>query len=389
MKINSFKNTFYLLAVICLSLTVSCKAASPGNDSPAQETALPLNETALFLAGKPLPEESKLYAFTKSSYYKSYSAQISRGWSRFQEGNLKKMKTWWNDHAPAKTEGSILYPFSGPDIMNVLAFFPDGDTYTMFGLESPGIIPDPFSKNDKEMREGLNGISKSLNTIFKVNFFRTIGMSANLGNDSFNGIAGLIMVFLAKCDYTIVDARRVAIDKDSKLVDGIDSDLKIRWENPPTSKRIPGVEITFRKNGGKLQKVRYFMLNVIDAALDKHSPHFIPYLKKDAPYMTFIKSASYLMHNDKIKFTKIRAAVLDISGFIVQDDSGVPLRYLPESSWNVKAHGVYDTPIPLFANRKQNDLLKKMKDSSTGVLPFSYGYDYKAGKSNLLTAEKK
>jgi len=159
------------------------------------------------------------------------------------------------------------------------------------------------------------------------------------------------------------------------------------WENQPKN-RVPGVEIAFKGNSGKIQKIRYYMLNVIDNALTVSSPNFIPYLLKEGRYTTVIKSASYLMHNDTIKFTKIRKAILDSSDYIIQDDSGIPLRYF-QKGWSMKFHGFYDRPIPLFSNRTQNDLKEAMKKHSTGILPFSYGYDYKKGESNLMTAERK
>ncbi len=134
--------------------------------------------------------------------------------------------------------------------------------------------------------------------------------------------------------------------------------------------------------------MRYYMLNVIDHALATSSPNFIPYLKKEGPYATIIKSASYLMHNDTTKFTKIRAAILESTGYLVQDDSGVPLRYFKPAIWKLAFHGYYNGPIGLFANRMQHDLKKSFDAGSTGKLPFSYGYVYKPGQSNLMTAEK-
>jgi hypothetical protein len=348
-----------------------------------------LNDTALFLAGKKLSADSPLKKETSKKYYRQYQREITAGWSNFQEKNLASMKTWWKSHGINHVEKNILYPFSGPDVMNVLMFYPDGDSYTLFGLEKPGLIPDTRGMNGTEIRQGLNGVRRSLNTILNVNFFRTKGMAKKLGNESFNGIAGLVMIFLSKLDYTIVDARHIAIDSSSNLVDGTKSDLKINWENPPASKRIPGVEITFRKGNGKKQTIRYFNLNVIDYALKTQSPNFLPYIQKNAPYSTFLKSASYLMHNDDIKFTKIRAAILKSSNSIVQDDSGVPLRYFPAKKWNVAFHGIYEQPIALFKHRYQSDLRAAMKKNTSGVLPFSYGYNYQKGKSNLMIITRK
>jgi len=376
-------------AIIPLFFMLICISSAFNMPRTAVEAAGTYNDTALFLAGKQLPSRSALKKYTTSSYYRSYRRQIQTGFNRFQKPNLNKMKRWWLSHKPASSPDNVLYPFSGPDVGNVLAFFPNKKSYTMFGLEQPGRIPNPYNMSTAQIHKGMNGVQSSLNTILRVNFFRTKGMKKKLGSKSLNGVASLIFIFLSLNDYTIVDARRVAINSAGSLVQGRASDHKIKWEHPPASRRIPGIEVTFKKGNGRLQKVRYFMLNVIDYAVTKHSPQFLPYIKAGGPYTTFLKSASYLMHNDKIKFTKVRAAVLSSSSFIVQDDSGVPLRYLPSSRWTVSFHGVYDRPIPLFGHRTQKDLKLAMKKKSTGVLPFSYGYDYRKGESNLITARKK
>lgn len=379
--------------VTALSVQISCGAKSGeplGNSVSNPPAALTyFGETAAFLAGEALPETSELAALTKSESYKRYASDLNAGWNKFQRPNLEKMKLWWKEHAVKKTEKNILYPFSGPDIMNVLAFFPDGESYTMFGLESPGEIPNPKNLSEKQINAELSQVRSSLNTILHVNFFRTEGMAKEVSSGSFNGIVGLMMIFLTKQGYTVCEAKKIAIDANSNISPYERGDAKINWQKPPASRRIPGVEITFGNGGGKLQTARYFMLNVIDYALDAYSPNFIPYLMKQAPCSTFIKSASYLMHNDNVKFTKIRKAVLDISSSIVEDDSGVPLRYFKDDTWEVTLHGVYDRPIGLFANRMQKDLAGAMKERSAGVLPFSYGYDYRPGESNLIIAEKK
>jgi hypothetical protein len=353
------------------------------SDRPVQE----LSDTAKLLAGIEIPTGSKLSEFSKSRTYRSYQNEISKAWGRFQKPNLEKIKTWWKDRGfPART-GTVLYPFSGPDILNALAFYPDAEQYVMFGLEAPGIPPDATQMTQAQIIQGLNGLKKSLGTILHMNFFRTEGMAHDLGNKSFNSISGLIMFFLAIDGCAVLDAKQIVIDEKSNIANGMPGDEKITWQNPPKS-RVPGVEISFRRGNGRVQQVRYYMLNVIDSALESSSPNFLPYLKSLAPCSSVLKSASYLMHNDSAKFTKIRTAILDVSRYLVQDDSGVPLRYLSAGQWMISYHGFYDRPIPLFANRAQADLRKAFKEKSSGTLPFSYGYDYRQGESNLISAER-
>ncbi len=381
------KNRLLIISTIVIAIVGQAQCGNNEVGYARNDGTTELHDTALLFAGKELPRNSKLYEFSRSDYYQSYGKQMKSGWTRLQKPNLEKIRNWWSSYKPSRYSNNVLYPFSGPDIMNALTFFPDADTYIMFGLEPPGILPKPHDMDTTQIIRGLNGLRNALGDILHMNFFKTIGMAADMSNTTFSSTVGIILYFLATNDYTIVDARRIAIDASANIAEGIPSDDRINWQNPPKS-RIPGVEISFRKGSGKKQIVRYYMLNVIDYALTNFSPNFIPYLKKEGPYAVVIKSASYLMHNDNIKFTQIRTALLASMDYLVQDDSGIPLRYFDQEKWKLTFHGFYDRPIGLFANRAQPDLKKTMAEKSTGKLPFSYGYDYQQGQSNLMTAEK-
>jgi hypothetical protein len=134
------------------------------------------------------------------------------------------------------------------------------------------------------------------------------------------------------------------------------------------------------------------MVNVADAYLAKSSPDFIPYLKSQGRFVTMIKSASYLMHKEGIQepthFEQIRSLILMQSDFVVQDDSAVPLRLFARDTWKLQFHGRYEAPTAEFGKHLQKDLKVEMQRNSTGKLPFSYGYAYKQGESNLMTAER-
>lgn len=367
--------------LILLATTVF--AATPG--------APGLDDAARFLAGKGVQPDTKLAAYAKGELYKSYSEQMKTGWARFAQPNLAELSAWWKKRAPAKAH-TVFYPFSGPDIANALALFPDADTYLLFGLEPAGAIPDPASMTPEALDDGLNSVRISLDTLFEANFFVTKGMERKLGRSPFNGVAGLLMLFLSLSDCTVTGAKKIAVGPESTLLAGTAEDDAIKWQSAPRS-RVPGVELTFTRAGGKPQVVRYFMLNVDDAALTKSSPNFLPYLKSAGRLTTVIKSASYLLHKDSARqqpptFDQMRAFVLSQSDLVVEDDSGVPLKYFARDRWKLGFHGAYEAPIPMFSSQLQNDLKQEMSKSSTGKLPFSYGYNRKRGESNLITAER-
>jgi len=366
------------------SLCGALLAASPIGASAAAD----LSATARFLAGKGVAPDSNLAAHAQTQSYADYAEQIRSGWKQFQQPNLERMRSWWTGRAPA-TYSTVLYAFSGPDIGNALVFFPDADSYLMFGLEPPGAIPDLQDMDDDAISSGLNELEASLSSVLQVNYFFTKAMEKKLGKGSFNSITGLLLFFLGMNDCDVTGARRIAIGPGGALVQGTAADDSTSGRS---RSRVPGVEITFRRNGGKEQTIRYFMVNVADADLAKSSPDFIPYLKSQKRFVTMIKSASYLMHKEGIQepahFEQIRSLILMQSDFVAQDDSGVPLRLFARDTWKLQFHGRYEAPTPEFAKYLEKDLKIEMQRNSTGRLPFSYGYAYKQGESNLMTAER-
>jgi hypothetical protein len=368
------------VAALCGALV----AASTTRESAAADLA----ETARFLAGKGVASDSKLAEHAQTQSYADYAEQIGSGWKQFEQPNLERMRTWWAGRAPAKY-ATVFYPFGGPDIANALALFPDADTYLMFGLEPPGAIPDLQAMDEEAISSGLNELEASLSTILQVNYFFTKAMEKKLGKGSFNSITGLLLFFLAMSDCEVTGAKRIAITRGGTLVPGTAADDSVSGRS---RSRVPGVEITFRRNGSKEQTIRYFMVNVADAYLAKSSPDFLPYLGSQGRFVTMIKSASYLMHKEGIEepahFEQIRSLILKQSDFVVQDDSGVPLRLFARDTWKLQFHGKYEAPTPEFGKQLQKDLKVEMQRNSTGKLPFSYGYAYKQGESNVMTAER-
>ena len=109
-------------------------------------------------------------------------------------------------------------------------------------------------------------------------------------------------------------------------------------------------------------------------------------MERLGPGVTYLKAASYLLYEDY--FSIIRNGILDNSGAVVEDDSGVPFKYFKPSLWDVVPFGNYTGPIGLFHEHYQPDLTEYYKKSSHEPLPFGSGYKFVASVSSLLVAEK-
>ena len=86
-------------------------------------------------------------------------------------------------------------------------------------------------------------------------------------------------------------------------------------------------------------------------------------------------------------FSEIRNHLLYHSKVIIQDDSGIPLRYLDQDQWQVSLFGNYKKPIDLFKEHYQEDLRQSYEFRST-KLSFGTGYKWRKGQSNLMLAQR-
>ena len=100
-----------------------------------------------------------------------------------------------------------------------------------------------------------------------------------------------------------------------------------------------------------------------------------------------MKAASYLMQGKP--FSVIRGYVLSHSEAVLEDDTGVPLRYFDRVTWDVRFFGHYDQPIPMFRNFRQPDLAKAFaRGENVAPLAFHVGYGSETA-SNLMLAVRR
>ena len=134
------------------------------------------------------------------------------------------------------------------------------------------------------------------------------------------------------------------------------------------------------------QTLYYFQFNLGNDSLARNQ-QFVSFLKSFGPVTTFTKAASYLMF--KPYFSAIRQFILDQSLYVLQGDSGIPLRYFDPAVWNLRFYGTYTGPIALFSNCYQPDMATIYCGEEVQPLPFGFDYRHRVRTSNLMFAAKK
>lgn len=363
----------------------SAASAAPGTTATPKTTAAPdttyAQDVALFLGGLQPSQHSDLTALAATPAWQAFAKDQDKSWDKYRVTHTTRMTQWANTeldsvHASSPT---IFYPFSGPDFLNVVTMFPTSQTYVLMGLEPVGSIPARASLENPKL---LPAVKTSLWSVLNFSFFRTNDMAVDLKSVELDGALPLMMLFAARTGNQITAIRPVQLDAAGKLLDAPKDTTQT-----PDPKSIPGVEMKLRAPDGQPKTVYYFSADLSDWKLTTKSAP-LEFVRHLGPLTTYVKSATYLMH--KSYFNKVRRTVLRRSRYILQDDSGIAMKYFQKGAWQFNYYGTYRRPINLFAKQYQPELTAAYRDTlhKPKPLPFGTGYNWRQTDSNLLLAKR-
>jgi hypothetical protein len=382
MKFSGIKSALILLIFIFFSLF--CKEIKPArngqkllvfDDLTFQENP-GFDELAKFIAAKPLSENSSLLKITQLKEYRKFAKDVETAWSNFQSKHLGLVDKWTSDHPTADCGENLLYPFSGPDILHAIKFFPDAKTIQMFAQEALGGIPDPHNKKPLKEVEKLYRVLEVIRSSLDYHYFITDFMSGKVGDNEYSGVIGITLFMLGRLDMTVVDIYPVKVNQAGRL----------EKDNEVEARKADSFAVFFRKpDEANVRVMVYFKGNASDSGLAE-KPELTKYLKGLSNYSTLLKAASYLMYEKS--FDDMRSQILSHSKCVLSDSSGIPYHYFQNAKWDISMYGIYKGPIKHFKHRFDPTLFEAMKGGGE-VLPFDYGYRRDEGMSHMLFFRRK
>lgn len=306
-----------------------------------------------------------------SSEWHDYEQWIDGRWGYMNRVRLSAMHSWSSSALGGLPSSTVFYPFSGPDVLYVDTLFPNSKILLMAGLEPVGTMPDLAQlQADGKLGAYLGQVKTSLFTILAASFFKTKDMKNDFNNEMVNGLLPAIIVFVAHAGYSIDSIDYVTLARDGTV-----------HKRGETS-GAPGVQVIYDDGRALL----YFQTDLGNDGLHDN-PGYIKLMQRLSPGTTYLKAASYLLYEDY--FSTMRNAILNDSGAVVEDDSGIPFRDFNLKEWEVIPYGNYTGPIPLFKEHYQQDLADYYARTPHDPLPFGSGYKYVSTVSSLLVAKKK
>jgi len=372
-------SAFAKRCVRLLFLAAVAAALAPSAASAA-DYDLRATGTAQLLAGvTPTPGDPLIDRLAALPAWKTHHELMEQQWGEVRR-RLDSMSGWRSHELRPgdPRERTLLYPFSGPDFLNAYTMFPDHGRYVFFSLENAGRLPDLEPLSARQFGELLEDTRAAMHDIFQRNYFITDYMTRQLTGPLLKGTVPIIAAMMALTGQQIL--RVEPVDLFPELTRAYAEADAVR-----PRKRLRGAMIEFRASDtAPAQQLYYFSLDASDKALEFY-PDFLAWVGRNQPATVFLKSASYLLHDNQ--FSQTRAMLLNAADLIVQDDTGIPYHALVQAGWQVRLYGQYARPIRQLSYGYQPDLKTAYGGGADpGPLPFPFGYHWHNGKSTLILA---
>ena len=378
---SQFMKEYLKSLIVVFVLGFSLTNASAGDRVEFNRRA---TATAQILAGiTPTVGDPALERFAKLEAFAEHQKWMASQWGQVR--NRISATESWRAHEvriPSAQNRTLIYPFSGPDFLNAYALFPDHPRYVFFSLERPGTLPDLESVTPVQFGKLLQDVRDAFRDIFQRNYFITDYMNKQLTTPWLRGTVPVVATMMALMNLRIV--RIEPIDLFPELTRAYDA--PDATQHPRRIMRAVRIDF-IGANGGAPQQLYYVSADARDKALEFY-PGFLDWLGRHRPATALLKSASYLLQDNQ--FEKIRAVLLATADLVVQDDTGIPFRFLNQPPWHVRLYGRYHKPtMKGLKYGYQPDLESAYKAKpDLAELPFPFGYHWRGKQSGLIVANR-
>jgi hypothetical protein len=198
------------------------------------------------------------------------------------------MRQWVSQELRAAGTATAIYPFSGPDFLNIYTLFPHANTYILVALEPVGVLPD-FSAVD--LPDYFADLQRCLWQYLYIDYFVTSRMAAQIAGTELRGVLPILLFFMAREHARVLDVRYLVMKPDGTL-----EERQALNEGDP-GPGIRGVRLVFAAAGSPEKRTLYYFRFDLQNGSWERNPQFASFLKSFGPLTTFTKSALSLAGN--------------------------------------------------------------------------------------------
>lgn len=317
-------------------------------------------------------QNSNLQEFTTKDWYKSYLTKINQYIANYDKRKAQ-IENWHKENLKETYQvKNAFYLLSGADYFYFRLFYPEAENYFMFAMEKTGLFSDYKDISEKDFKNSLIAIENVIHNLSHNTYLFSKTMNQFLNQDKNYVIYGtfpIIIFFIGYFKGNIIDLKEECLQFSKEVC------------------LVSGYSIQYQEKE-KIKNIYYFSKKLVPQDGVENSP-FDSLIKKFDNKGLFMKASIYLFHYQG--YYKLADYILKNFEYIIQEDSGIPYRFIKQNNFKVRLYGRYiDTPkLTGQISPFQKDLsLDFAKNSEKLPFHFGYGTARTSGLSNLIFAYK-
>jgi hypothetical protein len=316
--------------------------------------------------------------------------QIAPKLARYRAAYFETARRWFEDKAPADLPSTVVYSFSGGDLISALVAFPNATEITTVSLELAGDPRKLPQLTPAELERDLEDLRREIGALISVGSNTSELLAAQQRNALPGQISSFLMGLVAG-GYEPVAMRFFGLDAAGAIhyydKAEIDADtqatrpLRGSWTKPSFAEVFRNVELRYRKLGEPAIRVhRHIAWNVESSYLRQH-PELLRHLEAKGKVAMLVKGASYLLWLPD--FAIYRTYLRDHLAWMISDSTGLAPMY---------ARGLVQEPYGKFvgpviekvAERPENAATQELWARTRKPMPFRFGYLDREAHSHVL-----
>lgn len=327
--------------------------------------------------------------------YAKYCARFAKLHKLYDTKTLSKATPWIKARRPAGLPKTVLYPFSGADLVSSVLAFPEAVLHVHMSLEHGGPIGILEKLPASKRYEAVNAVLDGTEGLLTLSDSKTKHLRL-AHEEPLAGKLPIAITALAAHNAEVVGIRYFRINTAGKVEyfkpgEMVGKRLKVghftrmdaRWSNFELSFRLPG--------DPTLRVLQHAVVNLSNNSLRKNK-HVTTWLKGLGRVSFMTKAATYLLWNGN--FSDIANIAMTQAAWMLTDASGILPDKLARNGWKSKAYGTFRCDLLKWHKKggswaKANDQMKRFfKKNSDRKLDFRFGYVDCMNRPSIMTAER-
>lgn len=298
---------------------------------------------------------------TNDKAHALFQKQARYAWQGYEKNIGQPLLKWSKQEIGYAGDGTVFYPFSGPDFLTAARVYPDASRYVLIAIQKAKHPPYPDALSPEQRATLVRKLGTAWQKFGTLGFFRTDDLNEDQGDKEVSlGVTTELMAFAARLGYEVIDLAPLQFDPG-----------KEEWAPQASGDASwKSVRLTLKRDGKEVT-LDYICMDLSDDGV-KANKSQRAWLKRMASHPTLLKAASHLLQEPY--FTQLRDMVVKSAPIVVQDETGLEYGDLLKVG-PVQLYGYFKKPHALFKKTVQPALAEAYKTSTTTrPLPFAYSY---------------